>query len=248
MIVLKSPGEIETMRKAGKIVARVLDEMGRAAKPGVRTKELDKIADEIIRSAGATPSFFGYHGYPASICTSINEQVVHGIPDQTKLQDGDIISIDVGAYYGGFHGDATVTFAVGQVDKESLRLMDVTRESLHRGIDKVRSGGRLTDISHAVQEFVEANGFSVVRDYVGHGIGQKMHEDPEIPNFGPPGLGPVLRPGMTFAIEPMINVGGYAVMSLSNGWTVVTKDGLRSAHFEHTVAVTDDGPEILTVL
>jgi methionyl aminopeptidase len=248
MIVIKSLQEIETMRKAGRIVAQVLAEMQTAVKPGVRTKELDKIADEIIRSAGATPSFFGYHGFPASICTSINEQVVHGIPDQTRLLDGDIISIDVGAYYGGFHGDAAVTFAVGQVDAESLRLMDVTRESLHRGINKVLSGGRLGDVSHAVQEFVEGNGFLVVRDYVGHGIGQKMHEDPEVPNFGSPGMGPMLRPGMTFAIEPMVNVGGYAVMSLSNGWTVVTKDGSRSAHFEHTVAVTENGPEILTVL
>jgi len=248
MIVIKSQAEIEMMRQAGRIVALVLLEMERVIRPGIRTAELDRIAEDIIKKAGAAPSFKGYQGFPASICASINEEVVHGIPGMTKLQEGDIVSIDVGAEYKGYHGDATVTFAVGEVDRESLRLMDVTRESLYRGIEKVQAGGRLTDISHAIQSFVEENGFSVVRDYVGHGIGQKMHEDPEIPNFGPPGLGPVLRPGMTLAIEPMVNAWGYQVRSLANGWTVVTEDSSRSAHFEHTVAVTENGPLILTAI
>lgn len=248
MIVIKSPLEIEIMRKAGQIVARTLLEVERAIRPGVRTSELDRIAEDTIRKAGAQPSFKGYRGFPGSICASVNEEVVHGIPGQRRLEDGDIISIDVGAYYGGFHGDAAVTFPVGSVDREVQRLLDVTREALYRGIAKALPGGRLSDISHSIQSLVEENGFSVVRDYVGHGIGRQMHEDPEIPNYGPPGCGPLLRPGMTFAIEPMVNMGTYAVKTLANGWTVVTLDGRRSAHFEHTVAVTEGEPRVLTAI
>lgn len=248
MIVLKSGDEIRLMRKAGRVVAQALDEARRLVAPGVTTGRLDRALEDVIRKAGAEPSFKGYHGFPASICASVNEEVVHGIPGSRRLAEGDIISIDVGAYLNGFHGDAAVTLAVGTVDSESQRLIDVTRAALFRGIQKAQSGGRLSDISHAVQTYVESNGFTVVRDYVGHGIGREMHEAPEVPNFGKPGLGPLLRQGMALAIEPMVNTGGHTVRTLENGWTVVTTDGRRSAHFEHTIVVTDTGPEVLTVL
>lgn len=248
MIILKSDRELNYMRDAGKIVAGALLEMKKAVRPEVTTGELDTIAADFIRRAGAIPAFKGYHGFPGNICVSVNEEVVHGIPGLRKLKDGDNVSIDIGAVINGYYGDAAITLPVGEVDKEVRRLIDVTEESLHRGIAQAVEGNRLSDISHAVQQHAESNGFSVVRDYVGHGIGRSMHEAPQIPNFGPPGRGPKLKSGMTLAIEPMINMGTYEVKTLSDHWTVVTKDGARSAHFEHTVAITPDGPEILTRL
>lgn len=247
MIVLKSPREIDLMRKANRIVAETHAYLAEQISPGITTGEINRLADEFIRSKGAIPSFKDYRGFPASVCVSINEEVVHGIPDNKRvINSGDIVSIDIGTVYEGFNGDAARTVIAGNTDNEIKRLLDVTEKSLNQGIMKAVEGNYLTDISHAVQKHVESNGFSVVRDYVGHGIGRKMHEDPQIPNFGPPGRGPILKPGMTLAIEPMVNVGGYAVKTLSDGWTVVTKDNSFSAHFEHTIAITDDQPEILS--
>ncbi len=248
MIILKSDREIQAMREAGRLTALAHQEVAKAIAPGVTTAELDHIVDTFIRKMGGTPSFKGYMGYPASICASVNDVVVHGIPSpQRSLAEGDIISLDIGAFYGGFHGDAARTWPVGQVSEEARRLLEVTEESLARGIAAARGGGHLSDIGHAVQTYVESHGFSVVRDYVGHGIGTKMHEDPQIPNFGPSGQGPQLRPGMVLAIEPMVNAGGYPVKTLGDGWTVITMDGSLSAHFEHTVALTEQGPQILTL-
>lgn len=234
------------MAEAGRIVALTLQELEKAIKPGISTIELDVIAEGFIRRQGAKPAFKGLYGFPASICTSINEQVVHGIPGSRKLKDGEIISIDVGTDVNGFYGDGAATFPVGKVSRIAERLLQVTREALDKGIAKAISGNRLSDISHAVQKHVESHGFSVVRDFVGHGIGRKMHEDPQIPNFGPPGRGPRLEEGMTLAIEPMVNVGTYEVKILEDNWTVITRDGKLSAHFEHTVAVRDGKAEILT--
>ena len=248
MIILKSDREIQAMREAGRLTALAHQEVAKAIAPGVTTAELDHIVDTFIRKMGGTPSFKGYMGYPASICASVNDVVVHGIPSpQRSLAEGDIISLDIGAFYGGFHGDAARTWPVGKVSEEARRLLEVTEESLARGIAAARGGGHLSDIGHAVQTYVESHGFSVVRDYVGHGIGTKMHEDPQIPNFGPSGQGPQLRPGMVLAIEPMVNAGGYPVKTLGDGWTVITMDGSLSAHFEHTVALTEQGPQILTL-
>ncbi len=248
MIILKSDREIQAMREAGRLTALAHQEVVKAIVPGVTTMELDRVAEAFIRQAGGQPSFKGYLGYPGSICASVNHVVVHGIPSQhTKLQEGDILSVDIGVFYGGFHGDAARTWPVGVVGPEAERLLRVTEESLQRGLAQVKAGGFLTDIGHAVQTYVESQGFTVVRDYVGHGIGTKMHEDPQIPNFGAPGQGPQLRPGMVLAIEPMVNAGGYAVRTLADGWTVVTTDSSLSAHFEHTVALTDRGAEILTL-
>jgi methionyl aminopeptidase len=248
MIVLKTPKEIEIMREAGRLVARVLRALEAEAAPGVTTADLDRLAERLITEAGAVPAFKGYRGFPASICTSINEQVVHGIPGPRVLQKGELLSIDVGVRYGGYYGDASVTFAVGgRTDRRAARLMEAGKGALAAGIEKAVPGGHLSDISHAIQSFAEGKGFSVVRDYVGHGIGQAMHEDPQVPNFGPPGQGPVLKPGMVLAIEPMVNEGGYAVTCLEDGWTVVTVDRKRSVHYEHTVAVTEDGPFVLTL-
>jgi len=246
MIVCKSPGELEIMREAGRITAGVARNLREAIKPGVTTAWLDELAETCIREAGGTPAFKGYQGFPASICASINDEVVHGIPGPVSLQDGDILSIDVGVFHQGFCGDTAFTVGVGSVSPEAERLMEVTRESLARGIGAARYGGYLTDISHAVQQYVESQGFSVVRDYVGHGIGRRMHEDPQLPNFGPPGNGPILREGMTLAIEPMVNIGGYAVKVDTNKWTVRTVDGSLSAHYEHTIAVGSQGPVVLT--
>ena len=247
MIVIKSVQEIEKMRKAGSIVRSTLEKMRHAIKPGVTTLELDNIAEEHIRSFGAVPSFKGYAGFPASICASVNEVVVHGIPNAVyTLKEGDIIGIDVGAILNGFHGDAAETFPVGNISEEATRLLEITKLSLYKGIDIARTGNRLSDIGHAVQTFVEDAGLSVVRDFVGHGIGRKMHEDPQIPNFGVPHHGPIIKTGMTFAIEPMVNAGVYNVFVMPDNWTVKTKDGKLSAHFEQTVAVTDDSPVILT--
>ncbi|WP_258358889.1 type I methionyl aminopeptidase [Moorella sulfitireducens (nom. illeg.)] len=248
MIVLKSRGEIALMREAGRIVAQVLAKLKDHIVPGVTTAELDRIAEDYIREKGAVPAFKGYQGFPASICASVNEEVVHGIPGLKQLAEGDIISIDIGAVKNGYVGDAAATFPVGAIDAEKRHLLAVTEAALYEGIKQAIAGNRLTDISHAIQTHVEKNGLSVVRDYVGHGIGRAMHEDPQVPNFGPPGYGPRLRAGMVLAIEPMVNAGTHEVYTLANGWTVVTRDKKPSAHFEHTVAVTDNGPEILTLL
>ncbi|NLO89552.1 MAG: type I methionyl aminopeptidase [Clostridia bacterium] len=247
MIFLKSEQELELMREAGRIVANVLLEIEEAVKPGITTERLNEIAEDIIIKSGAKPLFKGYKGFPASICTSVNEEVVHGIPSLRKLKSGDIISIDVGAEKNGYCGDAAMTFPVGEVSEEAMKLIEVTREALSMGIKQAVVGNRLSDISHAVQSYVEDNGFSVVREYVGHGIGRNMHEEPPVPNFGVPGRGPRLVPGMVLAIEPMVNMGTYMVQVKDDGWTVVTCDGKYSAHFEHTVAVTEAGPRILTL-
>lgn len=247
MIIRKSSAEIGIMREAGRITARALRSVGEAVRPGVTTGELDAIAEDVIHSAGALPAFKGYQGFPATICASLNEQVVHGIPGERRLAEGDILSVDVGAIVDGYYGDSAYTFAVGAVSDEATRLMDATRAALEAGMARCVPGMRLYDISNAVQHVAEGAGFSIVREYVGHGIGRAMHEEPQIPNFGPAGKGPTLKPGMVLAIEPMVNAGGAAVRSLDDGWTVVTQDMRPSAHFEHTVAVTDDGPYVLTV-
>ncbi|MDI6906925.1 MAG: type I methionyl aminopeptidase [Thermoanaerobacterales bacterium] len=246
MITRKSTRELDYMREAGRIVAGTLRELEKAVRPGITTRELDVIAEDFIRKQGAKPAFKGLYGFPASICASVNEEVVHGIPGLRELQNGDIISIDIGAEINGYFGDGAATFPIGTVNGEVLELLRVTREALHAGIEKARPGNRLTDISHAVQSVAEAYRFGVVRDYVGHGIGRKMHEEPQVPNYGPPGRGPRLEPGMTLAIEPMINLGTHEVETLSDRWTVVTRDRKPSAHFEHTIAITDGPAEILT--
>ncbi len=248
MIIIKSQRELRYMRDAGRVVAGVLGELSRAIKPGVTTGELDRLAEDFILARGARPAFKGLYGFPASICTSVNEQVVHGIPGLRKLESGDIISIDVGAEINGYYGDSAATFPVGEVSPEAKKLLQVTEEALYEGIRFARQGNRLSDISHAVQSYVEKNGFSVVRDYVGHGIGRSMHEEPQVPNFGKPGRGPRLKAGMTLAIEPMVNAGTHEVCTLGDNWTVVTRDSRLSAHFEHTIAITDGEPEILTRL
>ena len=234
------------MRDAGRVVARTHAELAKAVKVGVPTLELDRLAEEFIIKAGAKPAFKGLYDYPFTICASVNEEVVHGLPGLKKLENGDIISIDIGAEINGYFGDSAVTLPVGDVSTKALNLLKATEESLYKGIEKARNGNRLSDISHAVQTCAESYGYSVVRDYVGHGIGSKPHEEPQVPNFGKPGRGPRLRAGMTLAIEPMINMGTYEVRTLSNNWTVVTLDSKLSAHFEHTIAITDDKPEILT--
>ena len=249
MIIRKSREEIEKMREAGRIVAGILEMLEKKIKPGVRTETLDSLAEEYIRERKGIPSFLGYRGFPASICTSINDVVVHGIPDKTRLKEGDIIGVDVGVILDGYQGDAARTYAVGKVSDAARRLMDTTRESLYAGIDACRPGKRLGDVSNAIQRTAEGGGFSVVVQFVGHGIGKEMHEEPQIPNFGPPGRGPLLEMGMTFALEPMVNEGAHEVeVDGEDGWTVHTVDGMLSAHFEHTVAITEGGPDILTLL
>ncbi|MBQ9977209.1 MAG: type I methionyl aminopeptidase [Clostridia bacterium] len=248
MIVLKTGRELSIMREACKISARALKLIGEAIEPGVTTAELDRIAEKFIRSCGATPNFKGYNGYPATACISINNEVIHGIPTaKRKIQNGDIVSVDLGALFEGYHGDNAATFACGDVSEEAKRLMDATRESLYEGIKMARAGGRIGDISNAIQSYVEARGYSVVRDFVGHGVGTSLHEAPEVPNFGTAGRGVRLMPGMTLAIEPMINVGKPQVKIMPDGWTVLTQDGSLSAHFEHTIAITADGPQIMTI-
>lgn len=248
MIILKTAEEIAVLREAGRIVARCLEVLAEAIRPGITTGELDAIAEAFIRKAGGIPTFKGYFGYPASICASPNDVVVHGIPGPRVLKEGDIISIDVGVTYKGFVGDAAYTWPVGRVSEAARKLMRVTEEALHAGIAQAWPGKRLGDISHAVQAHVEAHGFSVVRDYVGHGVGRRMHEEPQVPNFGPPGKGPVLAAGMVLAIEPMVNAGRHEVFTDRDNWTVRTRDGKLSAHFEHSVAITENGPEILTLV
>ena len=246
MIIVKSEREIELMRRAGKITAAARALAGEMVKPGVTTQEIDKAVFLFIRSQGAQPSFLNYNGYPASACVSVNDEVIHGIPGPRVLKEGDIVSVDVGAYIGGFHGDCAATFACGAISEEAQRLIDVTRQSFFEGIAQAREGNRISDISHAVQAYVEANGFSVVREYVGHGVGRDMHEAPEIPNYGAPGHGPKLIRGMTLAVEPMVNAGTAAIRQMSDGWTVKTRDGKYAAHYENTILVTDGEPEILT--
>lgn len=248
MIVLKSEDEIKRMAESCRIVAEVLEGIRKNIISGVTTKDLDGFVESYIRSRKAQPAFKGYRGYPASVCTSINEQVVHGIPSSTRLREGDIISIDVGVQYKGFYGDAAVTLPVGSVSSKAQKLLSVTEKALYAGIQEATAGKRLSDISSAIQQYVESEGFSVVRSFVGHGIGRNLHEEPQIPNFGRPGEGPELMPGMTLAIEPMVNAGTWEVIVLNDGWTAVTKDRSLSAHFEHTVAVTKNGFNILTKL
>ncbi len=246
MVYLRDKSEIEAIRSSAQLVARTLEMLGREVKPGVTTAELDRLAETFIRDHGARPAFKGYRGFPASICPSVNDEVVHAIPGSRVLQSGDIIGVDVGVEREGYYGDAAFTFPVGEVSVETERLLQVTREALMRGIEQARAGRRIGDISHAIQSHAEQNGFSVVRELLGHGIGRQMHEEPQVPNFGPPDRGPRLMAGQVLAIEPMVNVGRPEVMTRPDGWTVVTRDGSLSAHFEHTVAVGTDGPEILS--
>ena len=247
MIVLKNGRELKIMREACRISAEALKLAGSAVEPGVTTAELDSIAEKYILSQGAVPNFKNYNGYPATACISINNEVIHGIPSRKrKICEGDIVSIDLGAKFDGYHGDNAATFACGDISEEAKRLMDATRESLYEGISAAVSGGRLGDIGHKIQQYVEQRGFSVVRQFVGHGIGTELHEAPEVPNYGTPGRGIRLMPGMTLAIEPMINIGNHEVKVMPDGWTVLTKDGSLSAHFEHTIVITPDGPQIMT--
>ncbi|MBA2604514.1 MAG: type I methionyl aminopeptidase [Acidobacteria bacterium] len=247
MIVCKSPGEIERMRVANALVARVLAELAETVAPGVTTRDLDALAEKLVRAGGAEPAFKGYRGYPATLCASVNEQVVHGIPSARPLDEGDIVSLDMGVKLNGFYGDSAITVPVGEVSPEVRRLLQATQAALQQGISQVRVGGRISDIGHAIQRHVESEGFSVVREFVGHGIGSALHEEPQIANYGEPGRGPRMAEGMVLAIEPMVNMGRPAVKVLSDGWTAVTRDGSLSAHFEHTVAVTKDGPLVLTM-
>ncbi|GBE41505.1 MAG TPA: type I methionyl aminopeptidase [Nitrospirae bacterium] len=248
MIVLKSEDEIKKMAEACRIVAEVLEGMKKNVSPGITTKELDEIAESYIIAKGARPAFKGYRGYPSTVCASVNEQVVHGIPSVKKLKNGDIISIDVGVHYNGFYGDAAVTLPVGSISKQAQKLLAATENALEAGIGKAVVGNRLSDISSTIQDYVESEGFSVVRTFVGHGIGRDLHEEPQIPNYGRPGEGPKLLEGMTLAIEPMVNAGGWEVNILKDGWTAITKDGSLSAHFEHTVVITNNSQSILTKL
>ena len=248
MIICKTPRELELMREAGRIVALTHQELEKHIKPGITTKEIDTIAEKFIRQQGAEPSFLGYNGFKGSVCISVNEELVHGIPGKRVLNEGDIVTLDIGADYSGYHGDSAWTYPVGKIDENTQKLLEVTEESLYKGLDEAKPGARLSNVSHAIQTFVEANGFSIVREYVGHGIGQGLHEDPQIPNYGPPDKGPRLRPGMVLAIEPMVNAGSRYVRTLADNWTVVTVDGKMCAHFEHTIAITDTGYEILTKL
>ena len=247
MIVIKSGQELQLMRQACKITAAARALAGEMVRPGVTTGEIDKAVHDFIVSQGAKPSFLGYRGFPGSTCISVNHTVIHGIPGSYTLRQGDIVSVDVGAFYKGFHGDCAATFPCGTISAEAQRLIDVTEGSFYAGLQFVRSGYRVSDISHAVQQHVESNGFSVVRSFVGHGVGAQLHEEPEVPNFGKPGRGPRLLPGMTLAIEPMVNAGVFDVRVLKDGWTTVTADGKLSAHYENTVLITDGEPEILTV-
>lgn len=246
-ITIKTPEQIEKMRVAGDILRRLDLVLRTEIKAGITTKELDTIAEEFIRSCGATPSFKGYGGFPGSVCISINEEVIHGIPGSKKLKNGDVVSVDMGSYIDGYHGDAARTYGVGEITEADQKLIDVTRQSFFEGIKYAKAGNHLYDISTAIQKYVESNGFSVVRDFVGHGIGRHLHEDPAVPNYKQIGRGVKLQKGMVLAIEPMVNAGGYEVKVLKDGWTTVTKDGSRAAHYENTVYITDGEPEILTL-
>lgn len=247
MIVYKTREEIDKMRRAGRVVAATIDAVLAKVRPGIATKALDAVAEEVIRKQGATPSFLGYRGYPASLCASVNDQIVHGIPGERIIEEGDILSLDFGAIWEGFHGDSAVSVVVGPArSPEAVELVRVTEDALNAGIAQIKAGGHLSDVGHAVQQVAEGAGFSVVREYVGHGIGRHLHEDPQVPNFGSPGRGPVMREGLVIAVEPMINAGSWETVLLPDKWTVITADGSLSAHFEHTIAITEDGPEVLT--
>jgi methionyl aminopeptidase len=248
MVIRKSRGELGKMRQAGLLVAETLRDLRRMVEPGITTRELDAYAENKIRAAGAYPTFKGYRGFPASICASLNDEVVHGIPSSRKLREGDIIKIDCGATLNNYVGDAAITIPVGRISTEVERLLQITRESLFHAVEKMVGGNRLYDVSYAVQEFVEESGYTIVREFCGHGIGQKMHEDPQVPNYGRPGTGPTLKPGWVLAVEPMVNMGRHEVRMEPDGWTVKTQDGLPSSHFEHTIAVTEEGPVVLTAL
>ena len=248
MIIGKSKRELDKMRAAGQLVGQVLNHLRTLVEPGVTTMEVDRAAEKMISDAGALPTFKGYNGFPYSICASVNEQIVHGFPSNYKLNEGDIFSIDVGVTLEGFVGDTATTVPVGKVSEDRLKLIRVTEECLERAIEQCRAGKHLGDIGWAVQEHAEANGYSIVRDYVGHGIGRRMHEDPQIPNYGRPGLGPKIKNGYVFAVEPMVNLGTHHTKVLADGWTVITVDGEPSAHVEHTIAITDEGPEVLTLV
>ena len=247
MITIKSTHELKIMQKAGQITKAALLAAGELVAPGVTTRELDEAARRVIEKAGAKPSFLGYGGFPGSACISVNDEVIHGIPGPRKLKEGDIVSVDVGAFIGGFHGDCAATYACGQISDQAKKLIEVTQQSFWEGIKMARKGCRVSDIGHAVQAYVEANGFSVVRDYVGHGVGAKLHEAPEVRNFGPAGHGPRLLPGMTLAVEPMVNVGDWQIRVLPDGWTVKTLDGSLAAHYENTILITEGDAEVLTV-
>ena len=246
MITIKSPREIEAMRLAGRITAAARAYAGEMVKPGVTTQEIDKAVRQFIKQQSAVPSFLGYNGFPGSCCISVNDEVIHGIPGKRVLKDGDIVSIDVGAYIGGYHGDCAATFACGEISDEAKRLIEVTEQSFYEGLRYAKEGCRVSDISAAVQRYVEKEGFSIVREYVGHGIGRNLHEAPEVPNYGEPGRGPRLLRGMTLAVEPMVNAGTAAIQNMSDGWTVKTKDGKYSAHYENTILITEGDPELLT--
>lgn len=248
MIICKSVAEIEKLRRSGRLVREILGELRDLAKPGVTTLELEEYAARRVAKAGAKPAFKGYRGYPCVLCTSVNDQIVHGIPNRRPLKDGDIVSVDLGVILDGYVGDSALTIPIGEIPEETKRLLKVTEDALQVAIDRVRAGNRLGDVSAAIQRFVEQNGYSVVREYVGHGIGRDLHEEPQIPNYGQPGHGPVLREGMVLAIEPMVNAGGSTLRVLEDNWTAVTADGSYSAHFEHMVAVTKNGPDVLTRL
>lgn len=247
-MILKAPEEIQVLRQANRIVACILEELAQLVTPGALTRDLDRFVEERIRAMGGEPAFLGYRGYPASSCISINEQVVHGIPGNRRIREGDLVSVDLGVIYKGYYGDAARTYGVGKLSQKARRLMQVTEEALYKGIEKAVAGNRLFDISRAIQSWVERHGFSVVREFVGHGIGQSLHEDPQVPNYVPRSpYNPVLEAGLVLALEPMVNAGDYRVRVLPDGWTAVTADGSLSAHFEHTIAVTENGPEILTL-
>lgn len=246
MVILKSPSEIEKIRQSNVIVAEILEILRQKVEPGADTLTLDKISEELALARKAKPAFKGYRGYPHSLCASVNQQVVHGFPSPHSLKEGDILSMDFGIFYNGYYGDAAITVPVGKVSEVAQGLMETTKKALFLGIEQAVPGKRLSDISHAIQSHVEAAGFSVVRQFVGHGIGKALHEEPQIPNYGKPGMGIRLKPGMVFAIEPMVNIGSYEVKTLEDGWTTVTRDGSLSAHFEHTIAITEDGPVVLS--
>jgi len=248
MIICKTPEEIEVMREAGRIVALTHQELKKHIAPGITTIELDAIAENFIRQHDAIPSFKGYNGFRGSVCASVNEELVHGIPGERKLNEGDIISLDIGAKFGGYHGDSAWTYGVGKISLENQELLDVTEQSLYKGLAEAKPGERLSNISHAIQQYAESRNFSIVREYVGHGVGKDLHEDPQVPHYGPPNKGPRLRPGMVLAVEPMVNAGMRYVKTLTDNWTVVTVDGKMCAHFEHTIAITETGYEILTAL
>ncbi|MCY9020495.1 type I methionyl aminopeptidase [Priestia megaterium] len=248
MIICKTPEEIEVMREAGRIVALTHQELKKHIAPGITTIELDAIAENFIRQHDAIPSFKGYNGFRGSVCASVNEELVHGIPGERKLNEGDIISLDIGAKFGGYHGDSAWTYGVGKISLKNQELLDVTEQSLYKGLAEAKPGERLSNISHAIQQYAESRNFSIVREYVGHGVGKDLHEDPQVPHYGPPNKGPRLRPGMVLAVEPMVNAGMRYVKTLPDNWTVVTVDGKMCAHFEHTIAITETGYEILTAL